>query len=139
MSWGLVKSGTLSVTALSAEEEVQHFFLFFSLFYVSAFSFRRDTRPVNTVSTRLLVCVFPHWICLHRNHIIKQKGYGKKGKGPQLNTHIRLINFGDIYNHSVINTGNKGGFFFFFFFTKRKDDLQKSYMFIETLPLFISV
>lgn len=35
---------------------------------------RRETRPVNTVSTQVLVCVFPHWIRLHKNHKTKEKG-----------------------------------------------------------------
>lgn len=39
----------------------------------------------------------------------KKKTIGKKekekGKGLQLNTHIRGIHFGDIYNHAVINKG----------------------------------
>lgn len=34
-----------------------------------------------------------------------EKKKKEKGKGLQLNTHIREIHFGDIYNHAVINKG----------------------------------
>lgn len=40
----------------------------------------RETRPVNKVSTQVLVCVFPHWIRLHKKHITKQKNRQNKWK-----------------------------------------------------------
>lgn len=81
----------------------------FGLF--SLFAFRERQARVNTVSTQLfLVCVCSlHWVRLHGNHRNKnvenvffgKKKKNKNSKGLQLNTHIRRIHFGDIYNHAV--------------------------------------
>lgn len=71
-SWGHVKRVTLSSRAPPVEDMER--FSVFSLFVW------RATRAVNTVSTHLLVCVFPHWIRLHENHMTKNKKNVKKNK-----------------------------------------------------------
>lgn len=101
-SWGHV------TRAPPSGEEPKLFGLFFSLF-----AFRERQARVNTVSTQLLVCACSlRWVRLHGNHR-KQKWWkcfcfkkkenenNKYSKGLQLNTHIRRIHFGDIYNHAV--------------------------------------
>lgn len=87
----------------------------------------RATGAVNTVSTHLLVCVFPHCIRLHENHITKNKKNVKEKQRKQGTaakyTHKKGSIFGDIYNHSVRKKGNES-------FSMGKDDLQMTYLFV---------
>lgn len=93
----------------------------FALFFVSAF--REPQERVNTVSTQLLVCACSlHWVRLRGNHrnkngenifVLKKAENNKNSKGLQLNTHIRRIYFGDIYNHAVRKERNDDGLLFY--------------------------